>query len=258
VLITGGSQGIGYAAAAAFARGNHRLALAGRSASHLEAAGRSLAAAGLAADRLMLVEMEVGAEASMRGGLDRLHAHWGDVDILVNNAGKGAPAAAFDADNVAMLRATLEVNLFGAAWLCQELLPAMRRRGWGRVVNVASTAGLGAPRRLLPYSVSKAALIALTRSLAVEFADQGIAINAVAPGPVVTDNYRAAKGESAIASRGLSIPAGRLADPGDVAEVIVFLASPGAAHRAGHRHRWRRAGGRAILGDVGAGAGRLS
>jgi NAD(P)-dependent dehydrogenase (short-subunit alcohol dehydrogenase family) len=91
VLITGGSQGIGLATAIALINGRHRLALAGRSRSHLEQAAGTLAAHGLAGDRLLLVEMEVGVEASMRSGLERLRGQWGDVDILVNNAGGNAP-----------------------------------------------------------------------------------------------------------------------------------------------------------------------
>ncbi len=231
VLITGGSQGIGFATAVALS--DHRLALAGRSAKHLAAAGEALKARGVPDDRLLLIAMEVGNEPSMRSGIARLRERWGDVDVLVNNAGGNVPPGAFDEHNLAGLRQTMEVNLFGSAFLCLELLPAMRQRGWGRVVNVASTAGLGAPRRLLPYSVSKAALIAFTRSLAVEVAEQGVCVNAVAPGPVVTDNYRAAKGAAAIATRAQPIPSGRLADPQEIAAVIAFLASPGASHVTG-------------------------
>lgn len=231
VLITGGSQGIGFATAIALS--DHRLALAGRSQRHLEAAGDDLRRRGVPEERLLLIEMEVGNEASMRGGLDRLHERWGDVDVLINNAGGNAPPGPFDERNMAAMRHTMEVNLFGSAFLCLHLLSAMRQRGWGRVVNVASTSGLGAPRQLLPYSVSKAALIAFTRSLAAEVADQGICVNAVAPGPVVTDNYRAAKGKSAIARRAQSIPDGRLADPKEIASVIAFLASPEASHLTG-------------------------
>jgi NAD(P)-dependent dehydrogenase (short-subunit alcohol dehydrogenase family) len=127
----------------------------------------------------------------------------------------------------------MEVNLFAAAFLCEALLPAMKERRWGRIVNVASTAGLGAPLRLMPYSVSKAALIAFTKSLAVDVAEQGICVNAVAPGPIATDNYKAGKGAAAVAARARSIPSARLGTPEDVAEVVGFLASSGAAHVTG-------------------------
>lgn len=233
VLVTGGSQGIGFAAAKRLAGEGHRVAIAARTPGHLATAGKDLAAAGIGSDRAMLVEVDAADEASLRRGLDEVRARWGDIDILVNNAGKGVPPESFGPATVAGIRATLEVNLFAAAFLCQEVLPAMKTRGWGRIVNVASTAGLGAPRRLMAYSVSKAALVAFTKSLAVDVADQGINVNAVAPGPIVTDNYRASKGEAAIAERARSIPAGRLGRPEDVAEAIAFLASPGAAHITG-------------------------
>lgn len=232
-LITGGSQGIGFAVAKRLAADGYRIAIAGRSPDHLATAEKNLKMAGIGDDRLILIEMDAGDEQSMRRGLDRLHDRWSEVDVLVNNAGRNAPPDTFGRKNVAALRATLEVNLFAVAFLCEALLPRMKERRWGRIVNVASTAGLGAPLRLLPYAVSKAALIAFTKSLAVEVAEQGICVNAVAPGPIATDNYRASKGPAGIAARARSIPSARLGTPEDVAEVIGFLASPGAAHVAG-------------------------
>jgi NAD(P)-dependent dehydrogenase (short-subunit alcohol dehydrogenase family) len=232
-LVTGGTQGIGFAAATRLAADGHRVAIASRSAANVEHARQELLSAGVPQDRLMAIEMDVGDEPSMRRGLDRVHQAWGDIEILVNNAGKNAAGDEFGGKNIAALRTTIEVNLFAVAFLCNEALPAMKRKGWGRIVNVASTAGLGAPLRLLPYSVSKAALIALTKSLAVDVADKGICVNAVAPGPIATANYRGAKGDSGVAARARSIPSGRLGTPEDVAEVIGFLASAGAAHVSG-------------------------
>jgi NAD(P)-dependent dehydrogenase (short-subunit alcohol dehydrogenase family) len=232
-LVTGGSQGIGFATATLLAGKGYRVALAGRGADHLATARERLMALGMASERILSVEMEVGDEASMKRGVEEVRAAWGDIEILVNNAGRLAPPAPFDATNLATLRDAVEVNLFGTAFLCNEVMPAMRRRRWGRIVNVASTAGLGASYRQVPYSVSKAAVIALTKSLAVDGAPDGVCINAVAPGPVATENYRASKGEAAVAKRALPIPSGRLAESEDVAEVIGFLVSEGAAHVSG-------------------------
>ena len=232
-LVTGGSQGIGFATARVLAERGHRVALAGRTASHLDEAKKRLLSCGVPEERILLVEMSVGDEASMKAGLDLIGDQWGDVEILINNAGRVVPPDPFSKSNIASLRTALEVNLFGTAYLCQELLPPMRERRWGRIVNVASTAGIGAPYRLMPYSVSKAAVIALTKCLAVETAEDGICVNAVAPGPVATENYRAAKGEAAIARRAASIPSRRLADPNDVAAAIGFFASDEAAHVSG-------------------------
>ena len=232
-LVTGGTQGIGLATAKRLAADGHWVAICSRSADHVASARKEMRAAGVIEERLLAIEMEIGDEASMRLGLDRVRRAWGDIEILVNNAGRSAASSEFGHESLANLRATMEVNLFSVAFLCNEVLPAMKRRGWGRIANVASSAGLGAPLGLLPYSVSKAALVAFTKSLAVDIADKGICVNAVAPGPIATANYQASKGEAGVAARARSIPSGRLGTPEDVAEVIGFLASAGAQHVTG-------------------------
>jgi NAD(P)-dependent dehydrogenase (short-subunit alcohol dehydrogenase family) len=152
-----------------------------------------------------------------------------------------------------VLRDSLEVNLFGAVYLCEQLIPAMRARGWGRIINIASTAGMNGALELVSYATSKGALIAFTKALAVEFAGEGIAINAVAPGPVVTSNYRRLKGESRHTQTRITYPnrttgrAGKYRGNCRLPRLFGFLSS----HRSGHRDRWRRAGSRALRHSVG-------
>jgi NAD(P)-dependent dehydrogenase (short-subunit alcohol dehydrogenase family) len=174
--------------------------------------------------------MDVSDDRSVDAGLARLADQGIVVDVLVNAAGLIGHNATVDGALTAALRANLAVNVTGPALLCERLVPTMTARGWGRVVNVASTAGLAAPPGQLPYAVSKAALIALTRSLAVDVAGRGVTVNAVAPGPVLTDDFRRRKGEAGIAARGRPIPSGR---PDEVAAAIVWLAADPAAQITG-------------------------
>ncbi len=232
-LVTGASEGIGLAIAQRLAVEGRRVILAARRRSGLDEAIERIAAEGVDRAHLLAVELDAGDGPSMNAALASV-AKWAvRVDILVNNAGLVVPPRAFGPETAAAVRQGLEVNLFGAMHLTQHLLPAMRENGFGRIVNIASTAGMHGPPGLVPYSVSKAALIAFTRTLAVEVASQGVCINAVSPGPVATASYRASKGERGMAKRASSIPSGRLADPDDVATLVAFLCSDGAGHLTG-------------------------
>ena len=227
VLVTGGGSGIGLATAVAFVRQGLKVVICGRDPARLAEALPHLGPEALA------VPMDVSDDRSVDAGLARLADQGIVVDVLVNAAGLIGHNATVDGALTAALRANLAVNVTGPALLCERLVPTMTARGWGRVVNVASTAGLAAPPGQLPYAVSKAALIALTRSLAVDVAGRGVTVNAVAPGPVLTDDFRRRKGEAGIAARGRPIPSGRLTTPEEVAAAIVWLAADPAAQITG-------------------------
>lgn len=196
-LITGASKGIGRAVAEAFkARGAVTL-----TPSH--------------------AELDLSSNSSVDKYLAGLT---GGVDILINNAGinpLGSAENFTDAD----MDAVLQVNLKAPMRLMRGLLPAMRARGYGRIVNVSSVWSLVSKPRRFAYSSAKAGLNGMTRAAAVECAGAGILVNAVAPGYVNTELTRKNNSAAEIGAIAGAIPAGRLAEPSEIASVIAFLAS---------------------------------
>jgi NAD(P)-dependent dehydrogenase (short-subunit alcohol dehydrogenase family) len=146
------------------------------------------------------------------------------VDIIVNNAGINILAAA-DEFTDTELAEMLQVNLVAPMRLLSALSPGMAQRGYGRIVNISSIwSGVSKPRRFL-YSTTKAGVNGMTRALAVELASSGVLVNAVAPGFVNTELTKQNNSEEAIGQISASIPAGRLAEPREIAEVVAFLCS---------------------------------
>ena len=142
-----------------------------------------------------------------------------EIDLLVNNAGM----------SLATWRAGLRRNLDTAFLVSRHLVPGMADRGWGRVVNVASVTGPVMAMRDDPaYAAAKAGMVGLTRSLALDFADRGVTVNAVAPGWIATGSQTEDE-----ARQGTMTPIGRSAQPGEVAAAIAWLCSPGAAYTTG-------------------------
>lgn len=154
------------------------------------------------------------------------------VDILVNNAGinpLGAGVEFTDAD----LAATVQVNLLAPMRLARALAPGMVARGYGRIVNISSIwSGVSKPRRFV-YSTTKAGINGMTRALAVELAASGVLVNAVAPGYVNTELTRQNNSEEALRVIAGTIPVGRLAEPGEIAELVLYLCSARNSYIAG-------------------------
>jgi 3-oxoacyl-[acyl-carrier protein] reductase len=180
----------------------------------------------------MAVELEVADATSVAAAVAKVIEAWGRIDILVNNAG-------VTQDNLALRmklsdwQAVLDTNLTGAFLCTKECLRPMVRARGGAVVNVSSVAGgLGNPGQA-NYCASKAGLEGLTRSLAREYANRGIRINAVAPGFITTD-MTDALGDKARQELLGQIPLARLGAPADVAEAVMFLASERASYITGH------------------------
>jgi NAD(P)-dependent dehydrogenase (short-subunit alcohol dehydrogenase family) len=186
------------------------------------------------------VAAEVGAEALVTdlrtpGFADQVVAaareHFGRVTVLVNNAAVG-PLVPFTESTPEQLEEVMVVNFRAVQELCRAAVPALLEAGGGAIVNLASLAGLLGYGRLSSYAASKGAVIALTRTLAVELGRQGIRCNAVAPGATRTPALRRLT-EEQVAARLGRVPLGRLGEPEDVANAVAFLASPQAAYITG-------------------------
>jgi NAD(P)-dependent dehydrogenase (short-subunit alcohol dehydrogenase family) len=236
-LVTGGATGIGKAIAFRLAAGGAQVVICGRRAETLEAAvaegaGAGLALAGRPAD------VTVGAE--MAALVAFVEERCGGLDVLVNNAGVGTFGSVVETPEDEW-RAAMAINLDGVFLAAKHAIPAMRRRGGGAIVNIASVHGFATIGPRIAYVTSKTALLGMTRGMALNHAADGIRVNAVCPGPVATPMLRDSwakmfpgrSPDEVLAAQGKKLPIGRLGRPEDIAEAVAFLASPRAAFITG-------------------------
>jgi 3-oxoacyl-[acyl-carrier protein] reductase len=237
-LVTGGARGLGRAAAERLLAGGASVAINVRrpeqQAALAEALGGGEPAGGTGrAGRTLVLCGDIADGATVRDTIAQTLARFGRIDILVNNAA-AAYSTRFEQIAEAEWRRALDVNLT-AAFLCiQAALPPMKASGYGRVVNISSTAGksvstLGGAH----YTASKAGLLGLTRAAAKELGPYGITVNAVCPGLIDTELTREHATEAELAVHARGFPVQRLGTAGEVAELICFLAGENAGYITG-------------------------
>jgi NAD(P)-dependent dehydrogenase (short-subunit alcohol dehydrogenase family) len=220
-LVAGASKGIGAVTAKAFARAGAAVVLGARDEAALEAVAEEIRADG---GRAIAVRTDVGDAESMANLVDRAIAEFGRLDAAFNNATDGPrPAPLADIEPEGFDRA-IRVNVRGTFLGMKYQIPAMLRNGGGAIVNMASGAGLQGVANLAAYVAGKAGIIGLTKVAALDYADQGIRVNVVAPGPILTYHLEAA-GEEAQRLAGLSTPMRRVGQSQEVADAVLWLCS---------------------------------
>ncbi len=228
-LVTGGARGIGGEIAIAFARAGADVAVA--DLLNESAAAPVLSAIEEAGRRSLLVRTDVSDAQQVQDLVATAHAKFGRVDILVNNAGIVSQVK-FDELEVAEWDRVLSINLRGVFLGCRYVLPEMLERGNGKIINVASQLGQIGGLEMVHYSASKAGVIGLTKALAREVSARGVHVNAIAPGPILTD-MMAEETEEWAAKKLAELPMGRFGQPEEVAPTAVFLASDDSSYFVG-------------------------
>jgi NAD(P)-dependent dehydrogenase (short-subunit alcohol dehydrogenase family) len=235
-IVTGGGKGIGSAIAFALASRGASLTLLGRDMTALHKTAEKIRARH--DSKIECHPLDVRDAASVAQAFAAALAPTGKAFILVNNAGE-AQASPAEQTSSELWQKMIEVNLTGAFRCIQQVLPSMLAEGTGRIVNIASTAGLRGYPKISAYCAAKHGLIGLTRSLALEYAKSGITVNAVCPGYTKTemldraiDEIVNSMGKTKLEATTMLLrpnPQARWVEPEEVAETVAWLCSPGAA-----------------------------
>lgn len=230
VVVTGAGSGMGRATAHLFADEGASVAVCDREAGGVDAVVDEIRAVGGTAHGVVV---DVTDGDAVRGAVDEIVDALGPVDVLVNNAGVSIPAP-IDGDGYdEQWAATLAVNLTAHTTLIRACLPHLVRNGEGRIVNIASTEGVGGSAYISPYTASKHGVIGLSRSLAVELGPTGVTVNVVCPGPIHTGMTDSIPDEAKDKFARRNVPMRRYGDPEEVAHATLSLALPAMSYCTG-------------------------
>jgi NAD(P)-dependent dehydrogenase (short-subunit alcohol dehydrogenase family) len=234
-LITGATQGIGRATALTLAREGARVALVARGLEGLERCAGDIEAAG---GKALPLQADVTRVEDLEKAVKTIAERWGGLDILVNNAGTSMRGE-FEKVDDAMWQADLDLKLMAAVRLCRLVLPRMKARGGGRIVNITTVGGKQPAAASVPTSVTRAAGLALTKALSKEYAAHNILVNTVCIGRIKAGQWEARAKRDGMPVEKLydsmrgDIPMGRMGEAEEVANVIAFLVSGAASYVTG-------------------------
>jgi len=238
-IVTGGGRGIGRATALELARLGADIVIADLDQAGAKRTAEEVAALGR---RSVALSTDVTSRADLRAMVDRTTAEFGRIDILVNNAGIYRAAATLDVTEEHW-DAIMNINAKAVFFASQAVIPTMAAQKSGSIVSLASMAGKIGSKTNLPYNASKAAVISMTKSLALAHAADGIRVNCVCPGFVETDMWSVVSREQGklmgmtpeefTRQRAAQVPLGRMEKPEDVAHVVAFLAGPRSGYMTG-------------------------
>ncbi len=230
-IITGASRGIGESIAAAYAQAGAAVVLTSRKIENVGPVAEAIRGAG---GRAIAIAAHAGDERAAEAVVQAALAEFGRVDILVNNAAANPHFGPLLTAEASHFDKIFEVNVKGYFFMVKAVAPAMQAQGAGKIINMASIAGINPGPMMGVYSVSKAAVIMLTKALAAELAPANIQVNAIAPGFVKT-KFSAALWTNPALSAGIEklTPAGRIAEPDELTGAAFYLASDASSFTTG-------------------------
>lgn len=228
-VVTGGGQGLGRAMTLALVRAGARVAVADMNLDTAEGVAAEVAGAG---GEALAVQVDVADEASVDSLRDRVLGRWERTDILVNNAGLYPRSLVVEMSEEEWDR-VLDVNIGGQFLCTRAFVPQMKRQGSGRIICTASAIGYKGAAGHSHYAAAKGAVLGFVRGLARELAPHGITVNSIAPGTANTAMPRQHHTEESLRDRGARVPLGRIAEPEDIANTVVFLAGDAASYITG-------------------------